>query len=82
MKTLIEQIKAQDSFTQFNSITVCVPRTGGRIIYTQMLCNNFGILANIYLSITRKTKNFFRHEKVKSKEEPGVLSDKLKEFSE
>lgn len=39
-------------------------------------------MANIYLSITGKTKNFFRHEKAKSKKEPGVLSDKLKEFSE
>jgi hypothetical protein len=47
-----------------------------------MLCNNFRVLANTYLSITGKTKNFFRHEKVKSKKEPGVLSDKLKKFPE
>ncbi len=33
MQTLIEQIKTQDSYAQFNLILVCVPRTGrpGRI---------------------------------------------------
>ena len=30
MKTLIEQIKTQDSYAQFNSIPVCVPAQASR----------------------------------------------------
>ena len=66
MKTPVEQTKVQDSFEQFNL-------TPGQYFETQTSCSTFRILANIFLSITGKTKNCFRYENARSRKAARLL---------
>ena len=75
MKTLIEQIKTQDSYAQFNLIP-------GRIFLDTNALQYLQDFGEYIFEHYRKVGNILRHEKAKSKKELGVLSDILKEFSE
>lgn len=62
MKTLIEQIKEQDGFAQFNLIPVCVPRTGrpGRIFLDTNALQYLQDFGEYIFEYYRESEDYFR----------------------
>ena len=69
MKTLIEQIKEQDGFAQFNLIPVCVPRTGrpGRIFLDTNALQYLQDFGEYIFEHYRESEEYFQARKDKIK---------------
>jgi hypothetical protein len=62
MKTLIEQVKSKDSYTQFNLIPVCTPRTGrqGRIFLDRNALQYLQDFGGYIFEYYRENEDFFQ----------------------
>jgi hypothetical protein len=71
MKTLIEQIRARDSFVQFNSILVCLPRIGrpGRIFLDTNALQYLQDVGEYIFERYRESEEYFQTRKRKNQKE-------------
>jgi hypothetical protein len=80
MQTLIEQIKTQDSYAQFNLIPVCVPRTGrpGRIFLDTNALQHLQVFGEYIFDHYRESEECFQARRGKIKK--TGYSTELKPF--